>query len=228
MLTGLVAGVMLSAGSAVAETMELVIDRQEGQLEIFFGTRADNFVSVFGLNPDALENEQGVVEFAPLREGTYEIGDDLIAGTDARIGGAPVPFESTSLMVHPLDDALLMRTPFEAVMATAVCLVDDPDAAMSLEELQGYVGFVAFVDNPYDPLTLVLPQTGRGDVTLAVRDFIDGEWVESYEMVVADGGTIAIPAASKTEFNVAWMLLLLGVFAAGSTVYLARRPVASA
>ena len=218
----------LSTGAAAAADLEIVVDRNPDSLELFLSTRADNLVRVFGLPPEGLADETGIVDFPSLRDGTWEIGDALLSGVPAALDGAPVAFEAMSLMVHPLDSPLPMETPFDALLALNVCSVEDPGRPLTLAELKGYVGYIAYVADAGGALTLQLPRTGRGDLRVAVREFREGRASGRYELTVADGGLVEIAGeiAGRSEpySALAWIFLVIGSgLTAGGTLLWARQ-----
>ena len=201
---------VVSTGAAAAADLEILVDRNPDSLELFFSTRADNFVPVFDLSPALLANGSGTVDFAPLRNGTWEIGDALLSGVPAALDGAPVPFEAMSLMVHPLDSPLPMETPFDALLALNVCSVEDPATPLTLAELQGYVGYIAYVETADGVLTLQLPKTGRGALRVAVREFRAGRASGRYELTVPDGGMVEIADRPQPYTSIAWIFFVIG------------------
>ncbi|MEM9061536.1 MAG: hypothetical protein AAGD13_13830 [Pseudomonadota bacterium] len=207
LIAGSVAGQALGADAA---ELELLLDRQDGSIELYAAARADTLLDAFGLPHARLTNDQGFVHFADLREGTFDIGDELIARTGATLDGAKIPFEALSLMVHPIALALPITTPLEALIAVGVCSVDDPATPPGLADLQGYVGFIAYVENTAGAITLDLPETGLGPVDVTIREFRDGTEIGRHEMAVGSDGVIRIPAEKRRVPLFAWILVGLG------------------
>lgn len=215
---------MLAAEVAVAADLDIVVDRGPRTVEIFIATRGDNFVTAFGLPAERLEDRPGEVKFGPLRQGTWDLGDELLSQVDIRLDGAPVSFEAMSLMVHPLDDALPMSTPIEGHMAVAVCSVEPPADPLALSEVQGYAGYIAFVEGSMGELTLQLPETGRGALRVSVRDFVDQEGERVDEVVVSDGGTVTIAARGAAEGSLLKFLMggFVGLVGVGAVLRASR------
>ncbi len=221
---GLVAGALLmSIAAAAAADLEILVDRYPDRLELFLSTRADNLVRVFGLPPEGLADASGTVDFASLRNGTWEIGDALLSKVPAALDGAPVAFEAMSLMVHPVNSPLSVDTPFDALLALSVCSAEEPERPLTLAELQGYVGYVAYVADAGGALTLRLPKTGRGDLRIAVREFGAGQASGRYELTVPDGGLVEITDRLQPHSAIAWILFMIGSgLTAGGTLLWSR------
>ena len=219
----LAAGVLVASTAAAAD-LEILVDRNPERLELFLSTRAENFVPIFGLPPERLTDENGIVDFPSLRNGTWEIGDALLRGVPAALDGAAVAFEAMSLMVHPLDRPLPVETPFDALLALNVCSVEEPTTPLTLAELQGYVGYIAYVEDAGGALTLRLPKTGRGDLHIAVREFRAGRASGRYELTVPDGGIVKIAGRPQPYSALAWIFLVIGSgLTAGATLLWSRR-----
>ncbi|MEM6546291.1 MAG: hypothetical protein AAF713_00945 [Pseudomonadota bacterium] len=204
--------------------MTAIVDRHPDRIELYFATRADNFVSAFGLLPEQLTGSSGTVNFAELRNGTFDIGDAMFSSVQPSLDGDPLAFEAMSLMVHPTEDAPQVQTPLEAFIAMGVCAVDAPSQAPLLSDLQGYAGYIAYAEDPYGALTLSLPETGREDLKLTVLDFRKGEPVASHQISVADGGEIDIaPLPGGFAYGHLLGLFLVLLAAGGGTIPLLRR-----
>ncbi|MEM6620735.1 MAG: hypothetical protein AAF674_00780 [Pseudomonadota bacterium] len=228
MITGFLAGawgLMAAAAPAVAADLDVVIDRYDDSIEVYFTTRADRLVQTFALDPRHLTDAEGRVHFSELRSGTWDIGDALISEAPSSIDGTPITMEAMSLMVHPLDEALPMTTPFEAMTAVGVCTAEDPLTPPGLADLQGYVGFIAYVDDSHGALTIDLPQTGVGVTEVSIRDFVGGEPAGEYALTVSDGGAIVVPAAAQPPVvGLAWVLFGgFGALAASAMIWARRR-----
>lgn len=201
---------VVSTGAVAAADLEILVDRNPDRLELFLSTRADNFLPIFGLPPERLADETGIVDFASLRNGTWEIGDALLGAVPAALDGAPLAFEAMSLMVHPSDRPLPIETPFDALLALNVCSVEEPERPLTLAELQGYVGYIAYVEDAGGALTLRLPKTRRGDLHITVREFRAGRASGRYELTVPDGGIVKIGGRPQPYSALAWIFLVIG------------------
>ncbi|MEM6486908.1 MAG: hypothetical protein AAF677_01340 [Pseudomonadota bacterium] len=208
-LSGAVALGLFQAQPVLAADVDIVVDRRDGHIELFIATRADGFVTAFDLPAGLLVQEDGSVDFAPLRQGTWEIGDALMSNVTVELQNGPVAFEAMSLMVHPLANAPPMTNPFEGLMAMSVCTVDTPATPLGLDGLQGYVGYIAYVEDSDGTLSLRLPQTGRGDLEVHVRDFVAGRPAATEVTLVPDGGVVSI-GSTAADAPSPWVLGLFG------------------
>lgn len=223
-ICGSVAALLLVPAFAAAADIEIVIDRKSDSVEIFFATSATNFEPIFGHQPDGLTGPDGTVGIETLRQGTWDIGDDLLSKVRAKVGDDPLTLETMSLMVHPQDQRLPLSTPLDGVTSTAVCNAVDPGRPLTIEDLHGYVGLIAFTDSPDGALSFQLPSTGRETVDVTVRDFRDWEFASSYQATIADGGVISVgPVAVPAQFDWAWVLFGAALVAAGIGVWTVRR-----
>lgn len=223
-LAQFVLALVVSANTvAAAADLDIVVDRQSDSIEFFMSTRADRFVSIFDFSPELLAGRTDTVDFAPFREGTWDIGDALLSKAPAALDGSPIVFEAMSLMVHPLDLAFPIPTPLDALLAISVCAVEPPEEPPTLEELQGYVGFIAYVEDTKGVLTLQLPKTGRAPLRVSIREFKDGVPRGHYEVTVPDGGIVEMSDTFWRSFLLVWILPVLGGIAAGGGVLLWRR-----
>lgn len=184
---------LLAPLTAAAERMTMIIERGPETVEVFFGLPADQMLTVFSLPPERLEDETGSVAFEPLRLGTWEIGDELFAPVEARIGGGIANFEAMSLMVHPEDQKLPLYDAFDGLMAIAVCSVEPPENP-TLRTLYSYVGFIDYPDDPYQPISFTFPNTGRDMLEVEIRDFRGGTLMSERLITLEDGGAITLEA----------------------------------
>jgi hypothetical protein len=203
---------------AAASDVTMVIERGPTTVEVFLGMPAEGLVDYFGLPPERLEDETGEVAFEPLRLGTWTIGDDVFAGVEARIGGAPASYEAMSLMVHPEDQKLPLYNSFDGMMAIAVCSVEPPENP-TLDRLYSYVGYIAYPGDPNGALQFTLPETGRDALRFEIRDFREGALLAETQVTVPDGGTLALaPAPPKRWFEDRLDTLALSLFVALATI----------
>ena len=225
-----------AAPTAAAEAtpdMVLVVDRMPGAVEIYVAMDADRMLQTFGLPQDRLAGPGGSVDFAPLRQGTYDMADEMFAVTAATIGGAPARFEAMSMMVHPQDEALPMRTPLEGLIAIGVCTVPEPDRPPRLDALRAYAGFIAYTDTPQAPLALRFPAVadgapGGGALTVEIREHTEGRETAVTRMTLgAERRVVTAPGSSAHTALLAGGAGLLGALGAGA-LWMRRRQSAAA
>ncbi|MEM9783638.1 MAG: hypothetical protein AAF899_14330 [Pseudomonadota bacterium] len=218
------AGAAVPAGAA---DLQIVVDRRGETIELYIATRADRFVSTFALPAEELTDAAGTVDFDALRLGTWDIGDVMFDRVVTTLDATPVDFEAMSLMVHPIADALLMSTPLEGIIAIGVCSVETPATQPTLDALQGYAGYIAYVDDSDGVLALQLPATGRGALDVSIADFEDQRLIDRYTLTVADGEGIVIPGTQPAQAVLAAianpMMFVLGGLALGSAMVVRAR-----
>lgn len=208
---------------AAAEDIEIVIDRGADSVEVYMAMNAATMTNAFGLPPTLLADEHGLVDIEPLRQGTWQIGDALLANVETRLDDAPAVFEAMSLMVHPADSPLPLDTPIDGMVAIAVCTVPTPETHPGLSELRAYVGFIAYPVDPEQIVSFSLPESGRQPLDITVRDFKNGQLVASSTHKVADGGTLTIVTAGAAASWLGFVALAgLGVTGLGASVALLR------
>ena len=208
------AGALAVPSLAAAADMTLVLDRQDDAIEMYFTISAERVEDVFALPKEAFENDSGTVDFEPLRQGTYDIGDTLFANMDARLGGDDIIFEAMSLMVHPKANALPLQTPLDGMIAIAVCTVPAPAGPITLADLQLYAGFIAYADRPNQGMTFQLPNALDSPLTVEIRDYTSDKLTDvTYQTLVGPNPTLAIQ--SQTAPLRVQVIALLIAFAAG-------------
>ncbi|MEM6461013.1 MAG: hypothetical protein AAF724_03775 [Pseudomonadota bacterium] len=191
-------GICLTAvGTTVASVqsdpeISVIVDRKSGSVELFLGMPAQDLVDVLAMSPTNLTEADGTVDFASLREGTWDIGDAAFASVNSHLGDELVQFEAMSMMVHPSEDVLPFSDPIDGVLAVSVCSVDAPAKPPRLGDLHSYSGFIAYADDTSRPLQLSFAETGRSEVSVEVLDYNDGELVNRSRHTLADGGTLTI------------------------------------
>lgn len=220
--TVLAAFAVLWGSTLHAEEATIVVHRGEDAVEIYFSLPAEMLVSAFGLPPELLEDADGTVDFESLRLGTWDIGDAAFQNVSARINGAPATFEAMSLMVHPNASMLPLSNPIEGMIAIAVCSVPTPAVPPTLNDLRAYVGYIAYTDTPQGPITLDLPETGRGAFSMSVLDYTNFELRETAQIEVADGGQIRLEADTAPQQTV-WVGLVAAAIAGIAALFALTR-----
>lgn len=188
----------LAFGSPAFAELQLLISRTENTVEIYWSTPADQLEPVFGLPNDWLLNNEGAVEFAPLREGTFLQADKVFADIDVKVGAEPFLFEAMSMMVHPATEALPFTNPLEALISIEVCNVDDPTVPLTSSDLQAYAGFFAYDVDGMERLSLHFPETGRSEMEMTVLDFYNGHLVGEKSVLVGDGQGVSIAQVDQS------------------------------
>ena len=170
----------------------LIVDRKDGDIELFFGLPAARITDVFAAPPQILVDADGLVTFDDLREGTWDAGDDLFAGVEARLGARSVSFEAMSVMVHPIDQRVPLNDPLDGIIAVSICMAIIPGARLPLDTLYLYAGFIGYAEETDAPLELSFTQTGRLPSIIDVREHRDGVLIRTHRVKLKDGGTLLI------------------------------------
>jgi hypothetical protein len=150
-----------AAPSGPAGRLDLVVAhdpaRNPNWVELYLALPAEDLERVLGAEPGLLGDAQGRVDLAEFKTGTFDLADRIFAAVTARADAAPLHLEAMSLMLHPEEAPLPMRTPMDGEIAMSVCGVPIPDVPPSLGELTAYVGLIAQTDGPVGSLELVFP-----------------------------------------------------------------------
>ena len=122
------------------------------------------------------------------------------------------------MMVHDPDILPDFAMPYDAEMSIAVCTSPETVQNMTLETLEGYLGYFAWKVDGLAKMAIDLPETGRGALELNVREFVDHVEVLNQTVTLADGAVLTL-AASKPRAPgfagwLAVMTLGFGAFAA--------------
>ena len=216
-----------------AATLDLIVLRSDDAVEVFTSTRADTYVELFGLDPQALAEPDGTVDFDALREGTFDTAEDMFTSVRAQISGQPAVFEAMSMMVHPIDDRLSFLTPVDGMVAMAVCTVPTPDVPPTMETLWGYAGFIAFTERAGDDVHLTLDAMTVPGVDVSVRYFTTEGFQGRETLTLLRGDTLVLgaPTASMSPIWL-WVAVAAMALSAGGLTYrmlmrLSTRPTAS-
>ncbi len=171
----------LVASPVAGQDVSIVLDRSERAVELFLGMPARTAVDAFGLSPDLLTEADGTVDFIGFRQGTWDIGDALFDGVEARIGTEIAAFEGMSVMVHLADQRLPMTTPLDALIAISVCGVEPPDTPPTIDDLYLYAGLIAETSDPRGIVRLDLPMAQDRGLDVQIRDYREGVLLASAE-----------------------------------------------
>ena len=205
---------------AFASSLDIIVLRGEDTIEVFFSAPTRGYIDLFGMSPSMLEEPDGTVDFDALREGTFDMADDIFASVDTWFAGAPVFFEAMSMMVHPIDDRLQFRTPVDGMVAMAVCTVPTPDIPPALDTLWAYSGFITYVDDPSGPVSLELTAMTLPSVEVSVRYFTEEGFVGRETFTHAAGTTLLLGnPSSAVPLWVLWLIIVGLALGAGVITY---------
>ncbi|MEM9106704.1 MAG: hypothetical protein AAGC96_13710 [Pseudomonadota bacterium] len=176
--------------------LEMVVDRTDGYIEVYFATPATTLAGLFDLSPQALAGSDGTVNFDSLRLGTANIGDELFARVESRIGNTETQFEAMSVMVHPIGDEMPFYTALDGIIAISVCTVDNPPQPPTLAQLRAYSGFIAVTDEHSGTLSMKMPNPEGTSWRVSVRDHTDGTLERIYVTTISPEGELMLPGGS--------------------------------
>ncbi|NRB01251.1 MAG: hypothetical protein HRU32_15820 [Rhodobacteraceae bacterium] len=214
----------------IAGDVDVVVQRTDRAIEVYFAMPANTLVTAFGLDPAHLARPDGTVPFDELRLGTWDIGDAALEDVETMVGGAPAVFEAMSLMAHPANAALPMMTPLEAMISIEVCSIPTPEVPLTLDDLRVYVGYIAYVDDPTARLTFELPSDINQDLSVDIRDFTAHAPNAAYVDTASRGDPISIAAVSEpvqasiaSGAGAAWLSITSAAIFGGGWAVLRRR-----
>lgn len=170
----------------------LIVDRKDSDIELYFGLPAESATAFFASPKTVLVDDDGLVTFDSLREGTWDAGDDLMSNVQTWLDGREVQFEAMSIMVHPIDQRAPFFDPLDGLMAVSICTAIIPGARLPLESLYLYAGYIGYVDDSLGPLQLNFASTGRGSVQVDLRLHENGVLVQTQRIVLQDGGVLVL------------------------------------
>lgn len=204
--------VVLGAMPATASTIELIVNRTPKAIEVYIAMPAVAMLDSFGLPHQRVLNELGKVDYDRFRYGSYEEGDEIFANVVAETEGHPLTFEAMSLTFHPNSAAPPFRTPYDALIAIAVCATPDLSTDLTLGASKAHSGYIAYTDSPNASFTLTWPQTGRAPHSVLVRDYDGTRLRATYWTTVADGSALVVEAHPSTA-RLAMPVLLVALAA---------------
>lgn len=196
--------------TTLAQDVSVLIHRTDRGTELFLSGDATTLFSAFGAGADALSTEDGLVVYDDFKNGTWGIGDALLAQTEVRVGGRPVAFEAMSFMLHPKTEPVPFETPLDGMIAIGICNTLSSDERYGLSDLKAYAGYYAQQSATDVPIALSLPsETARG-LNVSVSDFGPDGLRDNYTIVLQAGQTVVLSGepALKTSAIVSRDLLL--------------------
>lgn len=199
----------VAAGAARPDTPVLIVDRRADAVTLFLSLPATDLQTVFGTGAGDLLDAEDTIDVARLYDGTFELADRIFAPVETLIGGVPVPFEATSMMVHDPEVLPDFLSPWDGEVAIAVCTSPETVDNLGLQTLQAYMGFFAWKVNGMEPVSLEFPMTGRSPQTIEVREFWNLQFIGARTEILQDGGTLTLETGRGTGLGTA----TLGLFA---------------
>ena len=211
-------GVALATATALpalATDATLIVDRGPQSVALYFKLAATDFKPVFGTGAEGLLDADGTVDVPRLYDGTFPLADEIFSATTVRLAGQPTTFEALSMMVHDPDILPDFAMPYDAELSIAVCTSPETVQNMTLETLEGYLGYFAWKVDGLAELEITLPQTGRAPLDLRVLEFVDKVEVWDQTVTLEDGATLTLTEPDRpTQSAAGWLGILALAFAA--------------
>lgn len=193
--------------------LEMVVDRSDGHVEVYFSTPATTLFDLFGLPPQAIAGRDGTVDFNRMRLGTADIGDELFDKVESRIASVETQLKAMSVMVHPIGDKMPLNTALDGIIAISVCVAENPAQPPTLAQLQAYSGFVVTTDEHTSTVSMKMPNPVATSWRVSVRDYADGTLQQSYVTSISPEGELTLPGGSDVSLFgriVNWGRFLVG------------------
>ncbi|SMX24522.1 hypothetical protein BOA8489_02648 [Boseongicola aestuarii] len=229
-LSGMVIAAALAAPADAADAT-LIVDRRAESVALYFKMAATDFEPVFGTGAEGLLGADGTVDVPRLYDGTFPLADKIFAATTVSLAGQATPFEAISMMVHDPDSLPEFVVPYDAELSIAICTSPETVQDMTLETLEGYLGYFAWKVDGLAELVIDLPLTGRSVLELRVRESVDHVEVADQKVSLPDGGKLTLtPPEPPAQGLTAWLTAVslgFALFAAGMIFLRAPKPRAA-
>jgi hypothetical protein len=220
----LVAATLVGLGTkADAQDLTVLINRSEGATELFLAARADVLFDMMRASPTIFATKNGTVDFAKLRYGTFEAGDELLARTSVLIAGEDAGFEAMSLMAHPLEEKLPMRTPMEALIAIGICTGPPSGTFISIDGLQAYAGYFTDVDARGASVSIQFPYTRHAEQLVTVHDVSNSGQITSYQTKLGPNGTLMLNRQTDAGMPFAFLIICVLLISLAGLIWRAKR-----
>lgn len=187
--------------------------RSPDWVEVYLALSAEDLERVLGADPGLLGDAQGRVDLAEFKTGTFDLADRIFAGVTARADAAPLHLEAMSLMLHPEEAPLPLRTPMDGEIAMSVCGAPIPDVPPSLGELTAYVGLIAQTDGPVESLELVFPGPGAAGRVAQVSVHGHGGAVRNTAPTLDGQGHLSLRLTPQPRLGLGLVIGALGALA---------------
>ncbi|MEL7092579.1 MAG: hypothetical protein AAFN94_12670 [Pseudomonadota bacterium] len=207
--------------------MTLVIQRLEHSTEIYVSADAPTLFTAFAADPTVVPMTGPHIDFDAFFEGTWDVGDALLADTDVTIAGSDAGFEAMSFMLHPISEKLPLRTRIDGMVAMSVCNTIEPGAQYLLDDLQAYVGYFSDHGSDDSAIEFRLPETPHAEIVLQVYDITPEGFIHEYQRTIAAGEPISFDLPAQPNLNLALLssvgLMFLGICGAIAVLMAAAR-----
>lgn len=194
----------------------IILHRGTDAVEFYINFDAAEIEPLLNGDPAVYSDGYGFVDFNNFLVDTAFMGDALFDDVEAMVAGQSAQFYAMSFMLHPQELDVEFATPWEALSTITFCSVAPSQGLMQHDILRAYLGLTAYPVDGMGPVEIVFPETGRAARTFNVREFIDGNYFQSYPVTIADGGTFRAaavdgPLVSQAYISLGTWLFYLGV-----------------
>jgi len=194
---------------ATADPMRLIVNRKPNSIAIYLAMPLPEFKQRFGGLPEQMQAGPSGLDIDPLREGTVESVDWLIARSQAHLGGEPATLEPLSAMVHPTALALPFSTPRDGTTAVSVCTAPTTEP-LPLSEFTFYGGLFLYPVDGRKALDLRLGKDADGEAM--VSEYWDWQPVGASQIYHMTDEGLSLPALNADR---------MGLWAAAAAAFLA-------
>lgn len=202
-LTAISFAALVSAPVYAAE-LDIIVDRKADAVEVFVSLAATDIPAVFGNATDFIAPTGVIVAYDDLREGTWDQGDAMIAGTQLNVGADAVALEAMSLMVHPKDAPMPFGSVADAYLAMSVCNGFAPGTVPTIDILHAYAGYIAYPVDGTQPLSFTLQNSEFVSVT--IKDMYEGSLISEQAFKLVPSGTITLRTVEPQYGFVLWQM----------------------
>lgn len=184
-----------------AVDFRIIIDRDPAAVELFIQIPAPLIPEHIGTFPAEFMADDGIIDIAPFQNGTFDQGDYIFRNVTAMVDGRPIQFESMSMMVHPPEFDVTFDDPIDALKAISVCNVPDPLARFHVDDLMGYLGYIAYPVDGYAPITFAFPTNSK----ITVMEYRDGSLTSETDISSAMNGIVNLPENRPSQSWFKWL-----------------------
>jgi len=175
-------------------TLDIIIDRHLNHIEMYIQMPGSAVEEAFSGDPSKLKNQNGFVDFAGLRNGTWMHGASLFGKLKVLSAGRVIDLELMSLMVHPPSRNLPFGDPVDGLVAMSVCGANAPSEKKTMADLTANVGFYAEMLSGLDAIKLMLPSKADPALKFRLREFKNGEMIADLNSSIGNDRLISVPA----------------------------------
>lgn len=210
----------LATAPAQADAVDgtMIVHRGEDAVELYASIDALALTPWLDGDTGIFTEADGSVDFSNFLVDTAFMGDALFGAVEAHVAGEAVQFYAMSFMLHPQDLAVEFDTPWAALSSITFCSVAPSQGTYTPDALRSYVGLAAYPVDGLANVSFEFPSTGRDALTFEVREYLEGEFFQRYQVTLEDGAVFSLepidgPPVSQATAAVGGWFFYLGVIA---------------